>query len=65
MGGTVQQRERRCANIEIGMVMAPLSEFFLPGIAAVYHTLYDSWLEETKFIGFEKDPRQRLQRAGS
>jgi 3-hydroxyacyl-[acyl-carrier-protein] dehydratase len=62
--GVVKQRDKRCANIEIGMVTAPLAGFFPPGTVSYYHSLYDAWLEETHFKGFEKDPRERLQRAG-
>jgi hypothetical protein len=46
------------------MVTAPLAEFFEPGHVAYYHTLYDSWLADTQFKGFDNDPRERLQRAG-
>ena len=65
LSGTVVQRERRCVNIEIGMVTAPLAEFFEPGHVAYYHMLYDSWLADTQFEGFDRDPRERSQRAGS
>jgi 3-hydroxyacyl-[acyl-carrier-protein] dehydratase len=63
--GTVQQREHRCVNIEIGMVTAPLAEFFTKDTVTQYHALYQPWLADTRFMGFDTDPRERLQCAGA
>lgn len=63
LSGSVHQRGERCANIELGMVIAPLAEFFGTGNVAYYHALYDTWLADASLSGFDRDPREGLQRA--
>lgn len=58
--GRILQRDRRCANLEIGMVTSPLREFIPAEVLAHYLALYGYLLAETQFVGFEQDPRERL-----
>ncbi len=58
--GKIIQREKRCASVEIGMVMSPLKKFIGPPYLTYYLSLYDVWLADTRFSGFEQNPRERL-----
>ena len=60
--GIVSQNEQRCVKAEIGMVTAPVGEFFTQETLHFYHGLYIVWLAATRFYGFAGDPREALNR---
>jgi 3-hydroxymyristoyl/3-hydroxydecanoyl-(acyl carrier protein) dehydratase len=60
IGGHAEQAGRRCATCTLGMALAPLGDFFDPGAARGYRTLYQHWLEGATLGGFERPPLEEF-----
>jgi 3-hydroxyacyl-[acyl-carrier-protein] dehydratase len=60
-----QQDGQRCMTVALGMITAPLTEFFAPGHMPAYREAYARWLEGTITRGFEDHPLEVLARAAS
>lgn len=54
--GSVHQRGKKCATVGLGIVTAPMSDFFLPHQLPTYLNLFRGLLEDTEFKGFDRHP---------
>jgi 3-hydroxymyristoyl/3-hydroxydecanoyl-(acyl carrier protein) dehydratase len=61
--GRASQAEVRCSTCTLGMVTAPLGQFFGPEHAALYRGQYERWLEHAELSGFESPPLEELRHA--
>lgn len=59
--GVVWQRDKRCVTAALGMVTAPLTDFYPPAQAPFYRALYEKWLAETACAGFDRNPLELLR----
>jgi len=55
------QDDKVCAVCTLGMMTAPLHEFYGPEHAAAYRAMYTSWLDGAALEGFETHPLDPLR----
>jgi len=63
--GDARQRGNRCAGVELGMMMAPIGEFFSPVQLPYYLDMHRRWLAETQLDGFARHPLAGVGHAGA
>ena len=61
--GLATQNGARCAVCTLGMISAPLADFYRPEHAAAYRSMYARWLAGGTLTGFEVRPEEDLRRA--
>jgi len=61
--GRAVQNGVRCAVCTLGMVSAPLADFYGPEHAVAYRGMYERWLAGGTLTGFESLPEETLRRA--
>jgi 3-hydroxyacyl-[acyl-carrier-protein] dehydratase len=61
--GRMVQSGARCATCTLGMVTAPLGEFFDPAALQGYRQTYARWLDDAVLEGFPEPPLARLEHA--
>lgn len=61
--GRATQDGNRCAECTLGIVSAPLAEFYGPQHAGAYREMYGRWLAGAVLDGFVNHPLEDLDRA--
>jgi 3-hydroxyacyl-[acyl-carrier-protein] dehydratase len=63
--GRALQRGARCATCTLGMVTAPLEDFFGREHMPRYRETYERWLADAAIEGFSEHPLERLNHVGA
>jgi 3-hydroxyacyl-[acyl-carrier-protein] dehydratase len=63
LSGWARQAGANCASCTIGMVTAPIAQFYGSDQSAAYRSMYARWLEGAVVDGFSQPPLESLEHA--